>query len=411
LTTKSNKQDLAALPFWRRAAIILYRASRWLVHTGITCITLLVVLILLASAFSDLISPTVWIVAAYLGLFFPFILIGNLLWLGFLLLTRRWHMVWMVLAVLSICSFRIWRYCPLNFTSNDAITNVMVENGVEKNCPIDSFRVMTFNTRGLGDGKVGNIKTELPIIDMVRDCGADLVCLQEYTFSKSAKGHTEESIRKSLQKQYPYYHLLLNNGSKTMGIAIYSKWPIKTEERIDKSEKYCWANYYELEVRGRRIALVNCHLQNQAISKENRSLYKKQVKHFDTDSLRKMDDGLRELGPSFRNRTKQVATINQFLTTRRKKWQEPMPMLICGDLNDTPASFTYRSLRGDLDDTWREAGFGPGITYREAPFWFRIDHIFHSEDFRVLDVQVLKEMKCSDHYPVLATFQLLPTNE
>lgn len=80
-------------------------------------------------------------------------------------------------------------------------------------------------------------------------------------------------------------------------------------------------------------------------------------------------------------------------------------------MNDTPTSFAYRSMRGDLDDTWQEAGFGPGISYREAPFWFRIDHIFHSKHFRVLNVKVLRDMKYSDHYPVMATFQLLPYEE
>lgn len=402
---------MAALPFWRRAAIILYRAFRRLVHTGINCVTLLAGLLLLVSAFSDLISPTVWIVAAYLGLFFPIVLLCNVLWLIFLLITRHWKMTFILLAIFLICGFRIWRYCPLNFITPSPITNVMVENGVEKNCPIDTFRVMTFNTRGLGNAKVGRKQADIPIMDLIRDCKADVVCLQEYHFSLKS-GYTEERLHQMVKKEYPYYHLLLNTGSKTMGIAIFSKWPLMATEKIDKNEKkYCWANYYELDVRGRRIALVNCHLQNQAISKENRSLYKEQIHHFHTDSLLKMDDGLRELSPSFRNRTQQVATINKFLKERAKKWNEPMPLLICGDMNDTPTSFAYRALRGDLHDTWQEAGFGPGITFREAPFWFRIDHIFHSKHFQPLDIQVLKEEKSSDHYPVMATFQLLPYEE
>ncbi len=404
---------MAALPFWRRAAIILYRTFRWLGHTAITCITLLAALILLASAFSNLISPTVWIVAAYLGLFFPVFLIANLCWLFFLLLTRHWKMSFLLLAAFLISGTSIWRYCPLNIGNPDPITNVMVENGIETSCPIDTFRVMTFNTRSLGDAKVWRNDIELPIIDMVRDCGADVVCLQEYTFSKEKNsGHQEDDLRKMLKKQYPYYHFLSYENPAHMGIVIFSKWPLKRSEKIDNREKgYCWSSYYELDVRGRRIAMVNCHLQNQAISKENRTLYKEQLKHFHTDSLMKMDEGLRQLGPSFRGRTQQVAIINKFLEERRKAWKEPMPMLICGDLNDTPASFTYRSLRGELDDTWAEAGFGPGISFREAPFWFRIDHIFHSKDFHVLGVKRITEMKLSDHYPVMATFQLLPYEE
>lgn len=382
-------------------------------HTILTCVTLLAALILLASAYSDLISPTVWIVAAYLGLFFPVFLVADIMGLIFLLATKHWKLSFILMGAFLICGPTIWRYCPLNIFDREPITNVMEENGVEKMCPIDTFRVMTFNTRALGDAKVWRDNAEVPIIDMVRDCGADVVCLQEYTYSKEKKsGYQEEDLRRMLKKQYPYYHLLQNSNDSHMGVVVFSKWPLRVSEKIDKQAKnYCWASYHELDVRGRRIALVNCHLQNQAISKENRSLIKSQLKHLQKDSLMKIDNGLRELIPSFRNRTVQTATINKYLQARRKNWHEPMPLLICGDMNDTPTSFAYRSMRGDLDDSWQEAGFGPGISYREAPFWFRIDHIFHSKHFRVLDVKVLRDMKYSDHYPVMATFQLLPYEE
>lgn len=124
-----------------------------------------------------------------------------------------------------------------------------------------------------------------------------------------------------------------------------------------------------------------------------------------------MEEGMRQLSPSFRNRTVQVASLNRFLSERRKKDNSEKPFIMCGDMNDTPASFAYRSLRGNLYDTWEDAGFGPGITFRKAPFWFRIDHIFHSRHFHTLDVRVVKEEENSDHYPVMATFQLLPVGE
>ena len=380
-------------------------------HTAITCLTLLAAGVLAVSAYSDLVSPTVWIVAAYLGLAFPVILICNLLLLIFLILTRRWHPMLLLLAALLICSPRIWRYCPMHFGQQEALTNVMTENGVEKACPIDTFRVLTYNTRSTGNLRVANLEDKVPVLEMVRSSRADVVCLQEYHFSLK-KGHTEQQLRSLLKMEYPYYYLLLNSGSTTMGTAVFSKWPILLHEKIDtEAKKYFWASYLELDVHGRRVSLVNCHLQNQAISKENRDVFRQQTRHFETDSLGRMEDGLRELSPAFRNRTRQVAAINRYLRDRRKKWDAKHALLICGDMNDTPVSFAYHALRGNLDDAWQDAGFGPGITFRELPFWFRIDHIFHSEHFRTLDVQVLRDATWSDHYPVMATFQLVGSND
>ena len=286
----------------------------------------------------------------------------------------------------------------------------MVENGVTGRTPVDTFRVLTYNTCATGKAKLWKKDEPIPVIELARESGADVVCFQEYQFSRKG-GYEEPVLRAALQKEYPYYHIVYNSDqkNKVMGVAIYSNWPLRVQEKIDKREKnYCWAGYYEIEVRGRRIALVNCHLQSNSISDQNRKLYKEQAAHFQTDSLRRMEDGLRQLGPSFRTRTEQVAIINRYLAERRKQWKESLPMLICGDMNDTPTSFAYRAMRGRLADTWQDAGFGPGITFRDAPFWFRIDHIFHSEHFHTLDVQVLRDQKMSDHYPVMATFQLLP---
>lgn len=402
---------MAALPFWRRAAIILYRASRWSVHTAVTLLTLLAAIILLASAFSDLISPTVWILAAYLGLAFPYIFLVDVLGFIFLLLTKRWRAALFLLVVFLVCGARLWRYCPLHFGQQSALTNVMVQNGRETICPVDTFRVMTFNTRMMGDAKVNDPNAELPVVDVVRTSGADVVCMQEYHYA-TKKGHTDEKIRQMLKKEYPFSYMLKYTSSNPTGIILFSRWPIRVQEKIDKKDKdYCWSTYCELDVRGRRIGVVNCHLQHQSISKENRALYKQQVRHFDADSLMKMKEGMRQLGPAFRNRTRQVATINTFLQDRIRTRKNSIPLLICGDMNDTPTSFTYQALRGSMNDTWEDAGLGPGITYREFPFTFRIDHVFHSEHFRTLDVRVMKEVTCSDHYPVMATFQLLPTNQ
>ena len=38
------------------------------------------------------------------------------------------------------------------------------------------------------------------------------------------------------------------------------------------------------------------------------------------------------------------------------------PVILCGDFNDTPASYTYRTVKGDLTDGFRDCGSGFGYT-------------------------------------------------
>lgn len=372
-------------------------------------LTLLAALLLLASAFSDVVSPEVLIVAAYLGLLFPFILLADVVWLLLLVAMRRWRLVLVMVLVMAACSTRIWRYMPLHFVKPEPVMNVITQAGIEKTTEVDTFQVMTFNTRALGDAHLGKVTDPLPVMDLVRDCGADVVCLQEYTYSLKG-GHTEKQLCEMVKKQYPHYRHLLNSGRNNMGITLFSKWPIVKYEKIDtNSDKYVWAFYCELDVDGRRVCVVNCHLQSNTLPKADRKLYKQQIEHFEADSLVRMEDGLRHLIPAFRLRAKQTGIINRFLADKFSN--QNIPLLICGDMNDTPTSYTYRTMRGSLSDAWQDAGLGLGITYREAPFWFRIDHVLHSEHFHTLDAQVLRHFEHSDHYPVMVTFQLLPEEE
>jgi hypothetical protein len=74
-------------------------------------------------------------------------------------------------------------------------------------------------------------------------------------------------------------------------------------------------------------------------------------------------------------------------------------VIICGDFNDTPISYAYSKMKVGLKDAYVSTGFGPGITYHEDLFLFRIDHIFHSPNIKAYQTKVDK-VKFSDHYPL-----------
>jgi endonuclease/exonuclease/phosphatase family metal-dependent hydrolase len=62
----------------------------------------------------------------------------------------------------------------------------------------------------------------------------------------------------------------------------------------------------------------------------------------------------------------------------------------------------YRSIKGDLNDTFEEAGSGFGNTYSFRHFPARIDYIFTDKKLAVKSHQNFIEFKNSDHYPLVA---------
>ena len=80
-------------------------------------------------------------------------------------------------------------------------------------------------------------------------------------------------------------------------------------------------------------------------------------------------------------------------------------MIICGDFNNTAYSYVYRKIRGDLNDTFKEAGAGFGRTYDFKFFPVRIDFIFADDAFIVNKFKTYDD-HLSDHYPIMTSLSL-----
>ena len=75
-------------------------------------------------------------------------------------------------------------------------------------------------------------------------------------------------------------------------------------------------------------------------------------------------------------------------------------VIVCGDFNDSPISYSHRVIGKQLDDAFVASGNGLGISYHRNRFYFRIDHIFTSKNLKAYDCTVDRSIKASDHYPI-----------
>lgn len=375
------------------------RFLRCVYRTLMSVLTVLLALVFLVAAFSDHVAPQTNLYVSYLGVAFPFLLLLAVLWAVLLFLLRlRWLSVCMML-VLAVAYEPAFRFVPFHFGSRSPLAGE-----TETPRPVEELKILTYNTCRMGQTRLSDLSTEVPVLDVIRNSGADIVCLQEYGFSLSRNGYTESHIRYSLSDIYPYYHYLPYHGVEATGIALYSRYPIREARRVDDAKEYFASMCYLLDVGGREMALINNHLHSNKIKVADREFYDNMVGHFESDSLARVHYNLiRQLGRGCLARAGQSEKIARV----RRSLGDSIPIIICGDMNDTPVSYCYHTVRGDLADTWAEGGFGPGITFHRHKFWFRIDHFFHSRHFYPLDVRVLDEYDYSDHYPLLATYQLL----
>jgi endonuclease/exonuclease/phosphatase (EEP) superfamily protein YafD len=86
--------------------------------------------------------------------------------------------------------------------------------------------------------------------------------------------------------------------------------------------------------------------------------------------------------------------------------KSPCPTLMCGDFNNSPNSYSYHRIKGNLKDAFREAGNGYGYTYNNLMKLFRIDFVFFSgTKFQAVNYRT-GNVDFSDHLPVLVDFKI-----
>ena len=83
----------------------------------------------------------------------------------------------------------------------------------------------------------------------------------------------------------------------------------------------------------------------------------------------------------------------------------PYPVIVCGDFNDVPVSYTYHTVSQNLQDAFVEKGFGFSPTFVYKFCIFRIDYALLDPSLKVNSYRVVHK-DLSDHYPVIVTFNL-----
>lgn len=335
-----------------------------------------VALLLLFSAYSPHLNPQTSPIGACAGLFFPIFLAFNLLFLLFWLVVYRRYALFPLL-VLLVCWKSVQTYCPINWFDDPA--------------PEESIKFLSYNTRAFSEMKPHTKEKPNAVLEYLQNSDADIICLQEYIHGGKLK---KKDIDYAL-RDYRYKHYYsLENGLN--GLGCYSRYPILSAKPINYKSNLNGSIAYYIKVKDDTLVVFNNHLESNKILESDVETYHQMV---DDPNRENVSSGLKKLLKKLAKattiRSEQTDMLTENLQTLKGK-----KIILCGDLNDSPISYTHHQLNKELKDAFVESGNGIGVSYNKNRFYFRIDHIFFSENLSVYDCKVDNTITASDHYPI-----------
>ena len=243
---------------------------------------------------------------------------------------------------------------------------------------------MSFNlNQGYYLYKKGIEKGEL--LSFVIKSDPDILLLQE---------NNSGYIRNELLELKSYPHKVV---FPVTGTSIYSKFPYINSGEVEFSKGTNSCTWGDFLVGNDTFRIYSVHFQSNEVSKkaEEFVIAMEKERKFETENIKGI---LRKYKYNVKLRTSQIRMVREHIL------DSPYPVIIGGDFNDPPVSYSYRQFNSFLTDGFRERGLGAGITYHGVIPFLRIDYIMMSKNFEVLDFNVIKA-KYSDHYPVETIFR------
>nr|WP_236023384.1 endonuclease/exonuclease/phosphatase family protein [Chitinophaga chungangae] len=226
----------------------------------------------------------------------------------------------------------------------------------------------------------------------------DVLCVQEfYTNEHPDQQPHLENIQRSCS--YPYHYFVKHYTNwKTWhyGTVVFSRFPIVDTARIAFRGGY--KNNEDLVsvkllVHGDTVQLLTGHLSSYRLNTG------------DYDAVGSTDGGkiksvMGKMRRSFANRVRQAEIMAGEVAKSK------YPVIVTGDFNAIPLSYTYKTIRGGkLQDAFLEKGSGFGRTYAALSPTLRIDYVLAGKEFTVEDFSIHRE-KGLQHFPVMARLSL-----
>tara|TARA_B100002052_G_scaffold88663_1_gene81566 strand:+ start:31674 stop:32720 length:1047 start_codon:yes stop_codon:yes gene_type:complete len=321
--------------------------------------------LLIVSYISPYVSPIVFWPISFIGLMFPILYFTNFLFLIYWFIGVK-KPIWANTIILLIGIGNVGNYIGTSPNKNSSKENIKVL----------TYNVRLFNKYNWLENP--NVKDE--IFDLLKLAKTDILCIQEFYTDGEIPNLNFSNIHIGLQSKKNQWHM-----------AIYSNYQQIDKRTVsikgEKMNNTCI--YSDIVIKEDTIRVYNIHLASNWFDSSDYSF----IENPNSDHLKKGIFAIvKKMKNSYKKRALEVEVIKKHMQ------QSPYPIIACGDFNDTPLSYAYHILKGQLVDAFKLSGKGIGISFVKIPA-LRIDYILHDSKFTSSNYHKYNKI-LSDHYAI-----------
>lgn len=314
-------------------------------------------------------APRMFPFLSVLTLGLPFLLLLNILFFFYWILQVRRQVFLSALVLLIGIGFvsKWYKFSPSTLPESET-----------------DFTLMSYNVRLFNKYKWLDNDSVLPNIKkLITSQDPDILCIQEFS-----------DIGEDQFSTYKYNHIYYVKKNKSFGHAIYSKFPIINKGIIafeDSGNNVIFADIIKGED---TLRIYSMHLQSIQITKDIAQI------EYELNQ-EKSEMIFKKIAKAFTKQQEQATMLQEH------KNECKYPVIICGDMNNSAFSYVYRSIKGNLNDAFEQAGSGFGKSYHFKYYPARIDYVFADKYLKVKEFRTFNNEEHSDHYPIKARFSFV----
>lgn len=359
----------------------------WIVDLVMTVLSAAVAVTMVVTFFVPYVNPArVWFFPV-LGLAAPAIYVATVILALYWIIRWRWLRAGVLLLLVVAGLFRVSLFYRPEFRrvyGGDAYDRA-------------AFKVMTYNVRSFYNNQ-GKASVE-EVLRLIDEVDPDIICMQEFN-ARLAEQYDGFELLGERYETAVFGRTEAPDSAYAAPMLVLSKYHILRSGTVLTPRSAVWA---DVLMGDDTIRIFNNHLRSTAINASDNEFITNRLFLTDTAREEKFRSIVRRYRENSILRAAQVDSIAGVIDATRTR------RIVCGDFNDTPMSYVYRTMARGLEDAFSECGSGYSHTFRGFFNTLRIDYILRSEGFETLSYEV-PDVDYSDHHPVVVRLRKTPIN-